>query len=296
MECQVVEGDWWRMWALTCWGHRRHGTESINGVTVSKKKRTDVIAMCARGIILQEPTTRVVSPPFFNTFICIWEINWVALSLAVSVGHIKSSSMTQPFASLKFLLIYQTHERAHTQRLSDYSPVNTYNTPKCPQERRGGGGNGMGEGEWQRYHIPVHTTAMMCGAGQRKEGGWDKGGKEMWSMWLWQRREKSKDAGGSEEWQQGGKDVHAALKFKLNLTCSCIKRRSNMHGLDIFIRDEQNVRPNAWCGLVVLNVWAQSVLWYSLKKSLQTEEKCKKQPEKSHKMLISLSCQQFLKR
>lgn len=118
MECQVVEGDWWRMWALTCWGHRRHGTESINGVTVSKKKRTDVIAMCARGIILQEPTARVVSLPFFTTFICIWEINWVALSLAVSVGltrrDIKSSSMTQPFASLKFLFIYHLNTHACT--------------------------------------------------------------------------------------------------------------------------------------------------------------------------------------
>lgn len=197
MECQVVEGDWWRMWALTCWGHRRHGTESINGVTVSEKKRTDVIAMCARGIILQDPTVRVVSLPFFNIFICILEINWVALSLAVSVGlpcrDIKSSSMTQPLASLKFLFIYHsnTHMHAHTQRLNVYSPFN--NTPKCPQERKGGGGGySMGEGEWQRYHIPVCITVKMWGAGQRKEGGWDKGGKEMWGTWLWGMRENQR--------------------------------------------------------------------------------------------------------
>lgn len=60
MECQVVEGDWWRMWALTCTGHRRRGTESINGVIVSEKRRADVIAMCAGGIILYKPAMQTV--------------------------------------------------------------------------------------------------------------------------------------------------------------------------------------------------------------------------------------------
>lgn len=61
MECHVVEDEWWRMWALTCWGHRRRGTESINGVTVSQKRRADVIAMRARGIIQREPTMQAVA-------------------------------------------------------------------------------------------------------------------------------------------------------------------------------------------------------------------------------------------
>ena len=38
----------------------RRGTESINGVTVSEKRRADVIAMCAGGIVLQEPTMQAV--------------------------------------------------------------------------------------------------------------------------------------------------------------------------------------------------------------------------------------------
>lgn len=52
VSCGGVEGR--RVWALTCWGHRRRGTESINGVTVSEKRRADVIAMCAGGIAAQE--------------------------------------------------------------------------------------------------------------------------------------------------------------------------------------------------------------------------------------------------
>lgn len=41
-------------------GHRRRHTESINGVTVSEKKRADVIAMCAEGIVVLQMTMQAV--------------------------------------------------------------------------------------------------------------------------------------------------------------------------------------------------------------------------------------------
>ncbi|KAI9514113.1 hypothetical protein NQZ68_036174 [Dissostichus eleginoides] len=41
-------------------GHRRRGTESINGVAVPEKRRADVIAMGAGGMVLQEPTMQAV--------------------------------------------------------------------------------------------------------------------------------------------------------------------------------------------------------------------------------------------
>ncbi|KAG7244352.1 hypothetical protein INR49_004052 [Caranx melampygus] len=47
----------------------------------------------------------------------------------------------------------------------------------------------MGEGEWQR--SPVHTMAVVCGAGQRKEGGWDKG-SEGWRCGVAATEEREK--------------------------------------------------------------------------------------------------------
>lgn len=61
---------------------------------------------------------------------------------------------------------------------------------------------------------PVRTTAMMCGAGQRKEGGWDKGSKG-WRCEVALRRErKSKDAGGAKMLKQKGRE-RWCMKFKL---------------------------------------------------------------------------------
>lgn len=65
--------------------------------------------------------------------------------MAVSVGltrrDIKSSSMTQPVASLKFLSIYHanTHACAHTQLLSDHSPVSALKKEKAEEEDAGWG-------------------------------------------------------------------------------------------------------------------------------------------------------------
>lgn len=54
------EGNGWRMWALTCQGHRRRTSESINGVAVSEKRRADAIAMSAQGIVLSESTLQAL--------------------------------------------------------------------------------------------------------------------------------------------------------------------------------------------------------------------------------------------
>lgn len=179
MECHVVDGEWWRMWALTCWGHRRRGTESINGVTGSERRWADVIAMCAGGIVLQSDHADLTPDLITHWDVFEKQILWPFL-LAVSVGLTcrgRPSSSKKDFASF----ITQTHIHAHTKGLNDYSPVNGYSAPKRPQERqRREVGKVWGRGSGRDITSPVCTVAVKS----RTKKGWRVGqseqGMEVW--------------------------------------------------------------------------------------------------------------------
>lgn len=116
-----------------------------------------------------------------NTFICIWEINWVAFAMALIVGltcrDMRPSSIDDthpPF--LKFLFI--CHWSAYMHRLSAWANIHQlYNARTYSQKRKEGRTveRVWGRGSSGDITSPACTTAVMCGAGQRKDGGWDKG-------------------------------------------------------------------------------------------------------------------------
>ena len=59
--------------------------------------------------------------------------------------------------------------------MHEHTAFNTYNAPSI--KKKGGGGRAWGRESGRDIASPVRTTAVMCGAGQRKEGGWDKGSR-----------------------------------------------------------------------------------------------------------------------
>lgn len=50
----------------------------------------------------------------------------------------------------------------------------------------------MGEGEWQRCHIPVRTTAMMWEQDKERREGGTKGGRRCWVHGSDEERENQK--------------------------------------------------------------------------------------------------------
>ena len=204
-----MEGDWWRMRALTCRGHRRRGTESINGVTVSEEKRL-MWLRCVPGESFCR-SCRWRCPE--NTSMCIWEMNrgggpfqWqrVSGSHAEMCSHQPRHNPPpthpppSPTPSLKFLFIYQSnHTCTHTLDVwaTTHRLTHTCNAPERPQGRERGGRGVGGRGEWQR--DPLCTRRWRVEQDKERREGRTKGARDEDVGWLRGSRGKSKDAGGA---------------------------------------------------------------------------------------------------
>lgn len=95
-----------------------------------------------------------------------------------------------PSSFSSFITQAHIHGHAHTcthPALERLLTANTYNAPKRPQERKEGEeGRAWGRGSGGDIASPVRT---MCGAGQRKDGGWDKGRKGRRCRGVFEERE-----------------------------------------------------------------------------------------------------------
>lgn len=171
MECHVVDGEWWRMWALTCWGHRRCGTESINGVTGSERRWADVIAMCAGGIVLQSDHADLTPDLITHWDVFEKQIVWPFL-LAVSVG------LTQ-------ILLHLSLKRTSVHTLRAWMTTHRLTCTVHPSAlKKGKGGRWVkcGGGEVAEISHPL-CAQWQWRAGQRKDGG-TKGARDGGVRWF----------------------------------------------------------------------------------------------------------------
>lgn len=164
----------------------------------------------------------------YNTFICIWKINWVAFAMALIVGltcrDMRPSSIddTHPPIPQVSLHLSLKHIHAQTRCLSKYSPVVQCTYVLSKKKRGKDCRASVGEGEQWRHRIPcMHNSGHVW---SRTKKGWRVGQRE--SRMEMQGRIRGNtsliDAGGCNGWQKGW-----GCKTKATDGVCCVGQRLN---------------------------------------------------------------------